>query len=184
MFNLLLDKLPKEFKGKAFNTDFRQVLKAFNLFKDEDLTDNEKTFIFVRIFFDSFDRNEINEYIEFLNWYILGADENKESEEEESVFDWEIDANYIYSAFKQVYNIDLSEVNMHWWRFISLFNGLPEGTKLSEIIKIRTMEIPKQTKENIKQISAIKKAKNFFALNKENSKKSVGTQLQDIWGAI
>lgn len=184
MYNLLLDKLPTEFNGHELNTDFRQVLKAFNLFKDDELSDSEKAIVFIRIFFKDYE-GDLNEYMEFLNWYIAGAEEvQEEAKEENNVFDWELDSNYIYAAFYQVYKIDLTTVNMHWWKFLSLFNGLPNNTKLADIIKIRNTKVPNINKDNAEYVKSIQKAKSFFALNKKETKKSVGAQLQDLWGAI
>ena len=51
-------------------------------------------------------------------------------------FDWLIDSDYIYSAFLQQYGIDLETADMHWHKFLSLFNGLT-GTKLNDIISAR-----------------------------------------------
>ena len=36
------------------------------------------------------------------------------------------DAPYIYAAFKEQYGIDLTEVEMHWWKFMALFESLNE----------------------------------------------------------
>lgn len=51
--------------------------------------------------------------------------------------DYEIDADYIYSAFMHQYGIDLIDVEyLHWHKFIALLNGL-KGTKLDEIMGYR-----------------------------------------------
>jgi hypothetical protein len=50
--------------------------------------------------------------------------------------DWLIDSEYVYSAFLQQYGIDLETTDMHWHKFLSLFNGLT-GTKLNDIMSAR-----------------------------------------------
>jgi hypothetical protein len=50
--------------------------------------------------------------------------------------DWLIDSEYIHSAFLQQYGIDLETSDMHWHKFLSLFNGLT-GTKLNDIMSAR-----------------------------------------------
>ena len=57
--------------------------------------------------------------------------------------DWLIDSEYIYTAFLQQYGIDLETNDMHWHKFLSLFNGLT-GTKLNDIISARLYEKPKK----------------------------------------
>ena len=55
------------------------------------------------------------------------------------VVDYIIDADYIYAAFLEQYNIDLILSDMHWYKFQALFKGLHE-TKLNEIISYRLYE--------------------------------------------
>ncbi|MGO5053647.1 Gp15 family bacteriophage protein [Lachnospiraceae bacterium LCP25S3_G4] len=61
------------------------------------------------------------------------------SSSEEKVIDYEIDSDYIYSAFYDVYQIDLLEAEMHWYKFISLLKGLHD-CKLSDIMQCRMYE--------------------------------------------
>jgi hypothetical protein len=53
-----------------------------------------------------------------------------------TAFDWELDSEYIYAAFRQQYGIDLIEQDIHWHDFLALFNGLVD-TKLNQIISAR-----------------------------------------------
>lgn len=57
------------------------------------------------------------------------------------VFDYEIDADYIYSAFMSQYGIDLLEVEeLHWHKFLALFKGLKESEVLCKIMAYRCYE--------------------------------------------
>lgn len=58
-------------------------------------------------------------------------------DQSESLLDMDIDADYIYAAFLQVYGIDLLEVDMHWHKFSALLGSLPQGTMLTDIIGYR-----------------------------------------------
>ena len=55
-------------------------------------------------------------------------------------FDFEIDADLIYSAFMQQYGIDLIDTDMHWYKFIALMRGISDDTRLGKIIGYRTYE--------------------------------------------
>lgn len=53
------------------------------------------------------------------------------------VLDYEIDADYIYSAFLETYGIDLIDIKeLHWHKFKALLHGI--GTKLSDIMGYRS----------------------------------------------
>lgn len=82
------------------------------------------------------------------------------------VFDFEEDAEYIYASFMLDYGIDLINVQgqLHWKKFIALFQGLSESTKIREVMKIRSMEVPRYDGHNQKQIQEIQELKSYYAL--------------------
>lgn len=56
----------------------------------------------------------------------------------ERTFDYIEDGEYILSAFMQAYHIDLTSIEyMHWHVFKALFEGLPENTKMAQIMSYR-----------------------------------------------
>lgn len=59
---------------------------------------------------------------------------------EKKSYDFKHDAAYIYASFRQAYQIDLFEEQgkLHWYKFQALLAGLPEDTKLRQVIGIRT----------------------------------------------
>lgn len=72
-----------------------------------------------------------------------------ESGNGQPVFDFEVDAEAIYSAFFGAYHIDLTTDNVHWWRFISLFRSLPQDCELCRIMHYRSVDlkdVPKDQK--------------------------------------
>ena len=80
--------------------------------------------------------------------------------------DFEQDAGYILASFRQAYGIDLyaERGRLDWRVFIALFNGLPDDTKIREVMKIRAQKIPERTKHNSEQVDALVKAKMAYAL--------------------
>ena len=71
----------------------------------------------------------------------------------ESVFDYTIDSDLIYAAFREQYGIDLLTQDMHWHVFSALFSGL-HGTKLNEIMGFRSYDENDHSKyeENMKKL--------------------------------
>lgn len=86
--------------------------------------------------------------------------------------DWE----YIYAGFLQAYGIDLFDSSMHWLKFCALLKSLPKGTRLREIVEIRTAPVPKPTKHNREQIAALLKAKADVALKATETSLETGLQ--------
>lgn len=82
------------------------------------------------------------------------------------VFDFEYDFEYIYSSFMLDYKIDLIDMQskLSWKKFIALFEGLSESTKIREVMRIRSMETPQYNGHNQKQIQEIQELKSYYAL--------------------
>lgn len=81
-------------------------------------------------------------------------------------FDFDYDGEYIYASFMLDYRIDLVDMQgyLHWKKFVSLFQGLSEHTKIREVMRIRAMDIPRFTGKNSKQIQEIQELKSYYAL--------------------
>ena len=56
------------------------------------------------------------------------------------VIDYDIDADLIFSAFMQQYGIDITAVDMHWYKFMALIRGIGSDTKLGRIMGYRVYE--------------------------------------------
>lgn len=85
---------------------------------------------------------------------------------QQKLFDFEDDGEYIYASFMQAYGIDLIEQQgkLPWQRFTALFQGLPEKTKIREVMRIRDMDIPEYNGRNQKEIQQIMELKTYYAL--------------------
>ena len=82
------------------------------------------------------------------------------------ILDFEEDGEYIYASFMQDYGVDLIDMQgkLSWRKFIALFDGLSEDTKIKRVMKIRGMELPAFTGKNQKQIQDILDLKSYYAL--------------------
>lgn len=54
-------------------------------------------------------------------------------------FDYDMDM--IYAAFRQQYNINLLQADLHWFEFKALFNALNDDTMIVKIIGYRTRDL-------------------------------------------
>lgn len=89
---------------------------------------------------------------------------DKENEDEEPAMSIKYDGEFIFSSFMQAYNIDLIEQQgkLHWKKFNALLSGLPDGTKMIEVIKIRSWKPSKG--ESQKEKNKMRELQEKYAL--------------------
>ena len=82
------------------------------------------------------------------------------------VLDFQEDGEYIYASFLQDYGIDLIEQQgkLSWKKFLALFDGLSDKTKIRTVMRIRGMELPEPNGRNQKQIQDLLELKAYYAL--------------------
>lgn len=186
--NNFLKGLPKTINvnGKeiAINTDFRVWIRYEEIMLDED-KEAEKQIMEVlnTCLVDDFTMTRLDDleklFDELMCFYGLGEkiknekeadrDEEKDSDfsEKNKIYSYEHDWSYIYSAFMECYNINLFTVNLHWWEFKALFNGLNDKCRFSKIMSFRSMTITsKMSKEEKKYYREMKK---IYALPDERT---------------
>ena len=205
MRNILFDEMPEAItvNGILFelNTDFRIWLKVGRLMqKLEAAVDDEKNDIFLDIC-------DLAVYKYPDQGYVLGDEllyglmdfykgfpeaenerarkkrENGSDKKKPPSFNFEFDSKYIYCSFVSFYGIRLQEVEyMHWWEFLTLFEGLmmSDQTSVNFVVGARQQEIkgkmPKEEKERLKRL------KEQFALPEDEKTQKAQSNLSDILG--
>jgi len=105
----------------AMNTDFRVILRILRMLGDPEINDGDRPWLLRRMFFVGKAPAQAERHFA---WFV-GCGREKDEPGGDRDFDYEQDAAEIYSAFRQVYGIDLLDVGqLHWWRFLPLFEGL------------------------------------------------------------
>lgn len=171
------DKLVIDDKEYLLNLSFDNVLKMFEMLRDEDIPEYVKPHFAIRMLisqslegetreekaksfneaFEDFSIEEMSkvfksvfeEHISLSDVednhveYDLAGNPMKttasDDTKQRAPYDIRYDGDYIYASFLQAYNMDLFDMQgkLHWRKFNALLSGLPEGTKLMEVIKIR-----------------------------------------------
>lgn len=187
MFNILINNTKTNYNGLEINSDFRTVLKYELLIQDKDLSEKEKIEMTIDLFFPTWTPEtniSVVDLFSYISDFINRNCETSNTKNGVRSFDFNIDSDLVYSAFLQVYNIDLENIEMHWWKFLSLFNGLPDNTKLSWVIQKRLEKIPKADKYNRDYVNNLIKIKDVYSLEIEE-KQTIGKQINNImemWG--
>lgn len=181
--NILIDGLPFCYRDTELNTDYRVWMKFELLLQDKKIKEEEKLTKIIQLTVKSeyIDINDIKGLIDYLIWFYSCGKEEENDEEEESdfkekkklIYSFEHDADYIYAAFLECYNIDLVEENMHWWKFKALLKSLNENCLYSKILDYRSMKISsKMSKEEQKFYLKMKKTYALPDLRTEEEKES------------
>ena len=157
----LTDKLVIDDEEFPLNLSFDNVLRLFEMWRDEEVPEFVKPHFGIRILtgetLENFTVEEMSEVFNevFEEHISLSTVEDNHVEydlagnpmkttasngkQEQAPYDIRYDGDYIYASFMQAYGIDLFDVQgeLHWKKFNALLSGLPEGTKFMEVIKIR-----------------------------------------------
>lgn len=86
--------------------------------------------------------------------------EGKPGKELQSVrrsYDFEVDADVLYTSFRQAYGMDLLEEELHWWAFRELMLGLPEETPFKQRVYYRIGSTEGMSRKQKKQFEARRK---------------------------
>lgn len=168
-----------EGKEMKVRTSFRNILNILSLFKDGLFSEAEKQILSLTLFYEKFPDHGLKAMEEMMRFIRCYTEEEEKEESREETVDFEIDSSRIYSAFFQIYGIDLSKTEMHWFQFVSMFENLNDGTpNLVNIMNIRQMKIdPSLPSEKKAEIRRLKKK---YALSTEQEPYSKSSELAKI----
>ena len=171
-------------KKYKINTDFRTAIQCQDIATDETISDYERALAIVYKLFGDEGINTPQHYEKLLELAIKYLSCGKEvdmKDNEEPDMDFTQDMDYIEASFMSDYNIDLTNTEMHWWKFYNLINGLSNSEMgnccvLNRVRNLRTYDT-KDIKDP-KELEKIKKAKQQVALKKRVVKKNLTTEQQ------
>lgn len=139
---------------------------------------------------------EVRAIYDKILWFMSGGKEQKQtsgrslSGKQEKLLSYSQDFDYIYSAFMQVYGIDLfgfirvengrniyTITDMHLWKFLALMAGLPKGNILTDYILyyrgLDLSKLPTKTKADIDYKREVADIKAKLALESNTKVKRV-----------
>lgn len=162
------------FKGKKYrvNVAFDNVLLVYKLYGEETLEPSDKIIQALKILTrNSFkvwllsDMDKI-ELLDLITKEKINLPKRPQIGQPKKLIDFEADSDYIYASFKQAYGMDLIKERgkLGWENFCKLLDGLPDKTKLKEVMRIRAMDVPEPTKYNQKERQNIMELKAYYAL--------------------
>ena len=177
--NILINNFTFKDKKIELNLAYNRVLKFYKLMKDENASNQEKIKITLKLFVKNYDEiaslsfNDKSEIIKIIHNDFVEI-KSKKSSNDKNILDFEKDFTFIYSSFMQDYQIDLYDHvdKLDWRKFIYLFVGLSDKTKIIQVMSIRAREMPKPTKYNSEEISQLYKLKAYYSLDDDADKQN------------
>ena len=145
--NVLIDKLPCYItlfeKKYQVHTSFKNWIKISILLEDGGLGDAMMTAQMLKLCYRERLPENIGSAIlgmlSFLNGdtdFIVSPDKKSI----EKLYSFSDDSDVIFASFYQKYKIDLNKSNMHWYKFLALFEGLADSDPFMTRVKIRAAD--------------------------------------------
>lgn len=158
-------------KEYLIKTDFKTWIKFDLLIQDKEIDNVYVLYQLVKklIFIDE-PKEDIQEIFEALFSFYSMYKENKEykgKQIKEQLYDFCKDWNFIFAAFMQLYQINLYEIDLHWFEFKALFDNL-KGTRFNEIIDVRSTDINDVDDSRKKEFSYLKE---YYSLSENKTKR-------------
>jgi hypothetical protein len=167
-----------EINGKLYkiNTDFRYAIKCDEIAKDNEIGDFERSLAIIYTLFGDEGLKNSDDYSELLRIsqkFLLCNEEYDNKSNEKPDMDYIQDMDYIEASFMSDYHIDLTNIEMHWWKFQNLMNGLSNSELgnccvLNRVRNLRNAN-PNEIKDK-KERDKIIKAQKQVALKVEKKK--------------
>lgn len=173
--------------------DFRMVLDCFRALNDDELSDTEKMYACLIIFYEDIndieDLDKYADYIEELQTEMMkffngGEDEPQGAKSNYRLIDWDKDSNLICSAINNVANTEIRTLEyLHWWTFLGYYLAVGECA-LSTVVNIR-QKIAKDIKLEDYEKKFRKENPEYFNIDLRSAEqKEADDYIRRLWGVI
>jgi hypothetical protein len=123
-----------------FDSDYRSILKIFEVLKDPDLLEQERILIALDLFYkdNSYTINLQESTVQMMEFLSGGSEyESSNTPSQKPLYDWEQDFKIIVAPVNKVLGTDVRGLEyLHWWTFLSAFMEIGECT-FSTFVGIR-----------------------------------------------
>lgn len=181
-FSLLTDELPRSIifcDGQYeadIKTDAMTALQCISMLDDDEVPTAIRISCVVEAILKEGEEITPDLYLDAFSAileYLKGYPMEGGTKSREPLLSYTQDHAYILAAFRQAYGISLEDVQrIHWWEFQALLSALPEDTRLSQIMRIRGMDV--DPKASPAERMEIQKAKNAVRIKRKKRKGETG----------
>lgn len=147
----LPDKVGVAGKQISIRTDFRVGIRFALLMEDREFPVMQKLLLTLRMYYPLLPQDAEAGIQGVLWFYRCGTAEKHQRKGDgsgPSLFSYRQDGGLIYAAFLEQYGIDLTETELHWWKFRALFEGLRQDCLFRQVMGWRAAPLSdRMTKE-------------------------------------
>lgn len=161
LFDRLPDSVTVNGKKYRLNLDYRNVLRMLEIMGRDDLLPDSKRWLSVRCVMRWMMPKDYESVYVAVITLLFGDDREQGGDR---ITSFKQDADLIRAAFWQEYGINLYRDRLHWFEFLTLIQNLPYGSKYTDVLSIRTREVPAPNKYNAKEREELLKAKSRFSI--------------------
>ena len=173
------------------NGDYRVVLDCFAALQDVDLTEQERIFASLIIFYQ--DLNSIEEIlvrddipdlvIEMYKFFNCGEEDTLGTKVPHKLLDWEQDSQLICGAINKVANTEIrSTPYIHWWTFMGYFSAIGQSL-FSTVVNIREKLLTGKKLEKHEREFKRDNPKYFVWNSKSVSDAEADRLVQELWNS-
>ena len=171
------------------NGDYRVILDCCSALQDVDLTEQERVFASLIIFYQDLDtledvlavdnlKERISEMYKFFN---CGGEDTVGAKVPYKLIDWEKDSQIISSAINKVANTEIRSVPyVHWWTFMGYFSSIGRSL-LSTVIEIREKILKGKKLEKYEREFRRDNPKYFIWNHKSVEEQEADRTIMDLW---
>jgi len=185
--SIQINQVPFNIRNKG---DYRMVLDCFEALNDTELTELEKIYSALIIFYEDFngiddlpkDKEVLNQCVEKMFNFFNQHEDIQSNTKNIRVIDWDKDSNLICSAVNKVANQEIRSLPyLHWWTFLAYYTAVGECT-LSTVVAIRYKKARGEKLEKHEK-KFIQDNPHFFNIDlRTNEQKEAEAYIKQLWG--
>lgn len=174
--NLLYDDYPDTVTlcgvSRKIVTDFKDWLRFVDMLHEDGLGLSEKAQLMMSFYLEEIPEKQHRAAHEpLIRFFRMEEAEDTGQEPYDSedpparsapLYDFRFDAKYIIAGFLQDYQMDLTRVHMHWWKFRILLDGLSAGTEFKQRVMYRNTNAAEI--KDVKERQRIRKIQRAIAI--------------------
>lgn len=125
---------------REIRTDYRAALDMCVALSDPELSNEDKAYALLGIFYPDWEQINPKDYQEAINkcvWFLNGGSEEEKTKKAPKLMDWEQDFNLIVSPINRVIGREIREPTpLHWWTFLSAYYEIGDCV-FANVVRIR-----------------------------------------------
>ena len=171
--------------------DFRMVLDCFKALHDTELTEPERMYSTLIIFYEDINSiRDVNAHADILEKLISemmrffngGEDEKEDKGKSYRLIDWEKDSNLICSAVNNVAKTEIRALEyLHWWTFLGYYMAIGESS-LATIVGIRSKIAKNEKLEDYEKKFRNENPEYFNIDLRSREQQEAEDYVKELWG--